>query len=358
MKNVIFLGAGASKADGAPLQNELFREYFCMRKAKKHNMNIDLYEGINEKYALIDEKIENIIKDFFENFFGMNSSLENSIYPTFEEVLGMLDLAISRKEYFFQICKTYNLDSIKVENYQSIRLSLLLAMSEIIDYKLDKSDGHIHSKLISNLHDINNISFISTNYDILIDNAIVRNGLNIDYGFNLSVNKVQRDVISLCKIHGSLNWLYCPVCKNIVTTNNEKGVLRLSSNLIDAKCPKCGSLMEAIIIPPSFFKDYQNLYLSNVWHNTESQLVDVDKVIFCGYSFPDADIYIKYLIKKAEILNQNNITYYIVNNHNGKSIEDIKIEKMRYERFINNRNKVIYTDLSFEDFSSNPYKLI
>lgn len=34
MKNVIFLGAGASKADGAPLQNELFREYFCMRKPK------------------------------------------------------------------------------------------------------------------------------------------------------------------------------------------------------------------------------------------------------------------------------------------------------------------------------------
>lgn len=58
------------------------------------------------------------------------------------------------------------------------------------------------------------------------------------------------------------------------------------------------------------------------------------------------------------MLSQNNITYYIVNNHNGKSIEDIKIEKMRYERFLNNRSKVIYTDLSFEDFSSNPYELI
>lgn len=358
MKNIIFLGAGASKADGAPLQNELFNEYFYMRKVKKYNTNIDIFDEICDKYIPMDEKIEHMIDDFFKDFFGINNTVEGSIYPTFEEALGMLDLAISRKDYFFQTCKTYNLDSIKVGDYQSIRLALLLAMSEIIDYKLDKLDGHTHSKLISNLHDINNISFISTNYDILIDNAIVRNGMGIDYGFDLADNKVQKEVISLCKIHGSLNWLYCPVCKNIVATKSEKGVLRLLSNLVDATCPKCSSLMEAIIIPPSFFKDYHNLYLSNVWHNTELQLVDVNKIIFCGYSFPDADIYIKYLIKRAEMLNHNNITYYIVNNHMGKSSEEIAIEKMRYERFLNNRNKIIYTDLSFEDFSSNPHELI
>jgi len=46
MKNLMFLGAGASKSDGAPLQGELFREYFKMREFKKQEIGIEgLYES-------------------------------------------------------------------------------------------------------------------------------------------------------------------------------------------------------------------------------------------------------------------------------------------------------------------------
>jgi len=48
MKTVIFLGAGASGAEGAPLQNNLFRNYFEMRKYKNRQEEVlGLNEGNN-----------------------------------------------------------------------------------------------------------------------------------------------------------------------------------------------------------------------------------------------------------------------------------------------------------------------
>lgn len=143
-----------------------------------------------------------------------------------------------------------------------------------------------------------------------------------------------------------------------MVTNNQKCVLNLLNCLIDATCPNCKSLMEAIIVPPSFFKDYQNFYLNQVWNETEKQLTDTQKIIFCGYSFPDSDIYIKYLLKRAEMLSHNNIEYYIVNNHPNKSESDKNLEKQRYQLFFNNKNKVVFTELSFEEFARNPNKLL
>jgi len=368
MKNiVIFLGAGASKADGAPLQGELFKSYFEMRKIKKEERRKYAFFGMDDGYDINDERtkdmdirIEDCVKNFFKYFFNINENSDN--FPTFEEALGILDLAENRKEVFYDFNRTCNFDTLNSINYFKERMSLILSMAETIEYKLEESKGRNHELLINNLYQndlLNSTAFISTNYDILIDNALLNSGNSINYGFNKT--KIFNNNISLNKIHGSLNWLYCPVCKEIKITDFIKGTLKLVTAMSEAKCNNCGVLTEAIIVPPTFFKNYQNVYLNNVWNNVENILNNAEHIIFCGYSFPDADIYIKYLIKRSEIYHKKdkiNIKISIVNSYKRKRKYEKNDEKLRYERFFSNQSIVNYTDYSFEDFVSNPSLII
>lgn len=353
MKNLIFLGAGASKSDGAPLQGELFSEYFNMRKIKKESSVID---GLDESCNSMDFRVEKKIRSFFSDFFGIKDN--DDVYPTFEEALGMLDLAISRKEYFYNNNRCFNFDSLEMGYYESYRLALVFSMAEVIDYKLSMSTDKFHNQLIKNNKkrgDLNSTTFVSTNYDILIDNAILKNYCEIDYGFNDDTNG---DRIKLLKLHGSLNWLYCPVCKQIEVTGFEKGAVWLLNSLRKAQCKKCASLSEAVIVPPTFFKDYTNSYLSSVWDQVDKQFSVADNIVFCGYSFPDADIYIKYLLKRGEVLSKKNLNIYIVNNFEGKPQDLCKEELNKYLRFFKYKDNVKYTSMSFQDFVSDPFQLI
>src|ERR1035441_10585866 len=86
IETAIFLGAGASKAEGAPLQGELFWEYFSSPefRCSRAPMDRDLTAFFAEMFR-IDVK---------------RSGLRTEEFPTFEEVLGLTDLAILRKEAF------------------------------------------------------------------------------------------------------------------------------------------------------------------------------------------------------------------------------------------------------------------
>lgn len=130
-----------------------------------------------------------------------------------------------------------------------MRQYLVMLMVKIIDAKLRTSRG-IHRRLIKNLQQKNLLAstiFVTTNYDILTDNALAAlNPQNpydgIDYG--IEFDHVRSNAITnrsaipkLFKLHGSLNWLYCPTCASITLTPGEKGIIRLVENFSQAACP-------------------------------------------------------------------------------------------------------------------------
>src|ERR1700678_1681542 len=88
-RKVFILGAGASAADGAPVQGELFGQY---------------HEIINrEKNRRLPALTRPELKDFFENFWGLdihNPALQKHDFPTFEEALGLLEFANTRGDFF------------------------------------------------------------------------------------------------------------------------------------------------------------------------------------------------------------------------------------------------------------------
>ena len=114
---------------------------------------------------------------------------------------------------------------------------LVFLVAKILHEKL-QDRATLHRKLIAELHKANLLSstlFVSTNYDILIDNALTdayKYDLDLDYGVNFRNFDRSGDwtrprlgkSLFLFKPHGSLNWLFCPTCAELEITPKERGL--------------------------------------------------------------------------------------------------------------------------------------
>ena len=350
---MIILGAGASRADGAPLQKELFPSYFSEYRARP------VETGLAER-----------LSHFFDTFFGR----ADDVYPTFEEALGVLDLALLRGESFRGLPNTSTKPQI-----QQTRDDLTLLMARVIDWRLEERNRY-HRALVSRLDRegrLRRTCFISLNYDILIDNALIEiyPRHDIDYGVDFTNFHVARrraprtevtpggvdqpwrpprrtKAVSLLKLHGSLNWLYCPACVQLSLTPKVKGAL------VDKPepCRTCSTDMVPIVIPPTFFKVMSNFYLQQVWHAAEEVLANAKRLYFCGYSFPDADMHVKYLLKRAEVnRSDSRFEIFVANECVDKRQEERNAEERRFRRYFCDGARVHYKKVSFETFATTGY---
>lgn len=344
----IFLGAGASKAEGAPLQSELFRDYFSSHTFRRSRTAMD-----QELAAFFREMFDIDVK---------RRNLVNADFPTFEEVLGLTDLALMRKEAF----RRFDVDS-RAKHGGRLQLTaqyLVFLVAKVLDEKL-RDSKQIHRRLVTGLRradKLRNTVFVSTNYDILIDNALTEEYAYADLDYGAEFRNFDRPDdwkrprpgrnVFLFKPHGSLNWLFCPACNELELTPKEKGVVTrlLISDVRDKVCTECGTLFSPLIVPPTFYKDLSNVFLSSIWNRTDIALRKVNHIIFCGYSFPDADIHIKYLLKRAQTNRRDRLRITVINQHPNKEPDLSKQERQRYLRFLG--PAVNYTNLSFGDFAA------
>lgn len=353
MSTVIFLGAGASASDGAPVQSDLLKLYFESDSARLGHGDIDTE-----------------LRTYFWEMFHIDvelPGLDDVKFPTFEEAIGMLDLAEIRDESF----KNFDRPGVASNSgrIRKVRNYLVYALASVIKEKTGNANWH--RSLVSQLDSQNitdQVSIISTNYDILIDNSLAEllgsdtePGDTIDYGIEFTNHEYWRradeGAINLFKIHGSLNWLYCPTCSSVSITPFQKGGARIAEDPGGATCNRCQTLQSTIIIPPTFYKKMSNIFLQNIWRNAEKTLRNASKIIFCGYSFPDADNHIKYLIKRAETNREGGgFDVTVINWHSNKDDKEAELERERYNRFF--RNPVDYTTNTFSEFATAPEDFI
>lgn len=390
IETVFFLGAGASASEGAPMQNQLIREIIIGCAFGEHNdiiktdlAALDLLSNdyLNNLVVDGDETVLGMmianpltLIDFFKDFWEidlLSSTIpENEIFPTLEECLGVLDLALLNSKSY----KKYSLTSLK-----QIREYIVYLIAIVLENKLMLSGSPNHERILEKIEakKLKKSAFVSFNYDILIDNAIMRflnqgdsnkNLIPIDYGINLKLSssryKFRKNGIKLLKVHGSLNWLYCRTCNEITLTPFEKSV----STIIKPKkkCKNCQSRFSPIIIPPTYYKDMSNVYLQNIYWEIDRILRSAKEIYFCGYSFPDADMHIKYLFKRMEMNSTKSPKIFIINFHEEKkkkwdsneNIDSIKTEFVRIQRFLGRKSSVYYTKISFNDFLKKDIKKI
>lgn len=339
-KDVVILGAGASAAAGAPLQGKIFNDYFVSCAPKTNSQT----------------QMKRRLEAYFRTFFGIrfgNLDLRNTTFPTFEEALGVLEIALDRNESFAGFGTSLSKPMI-----QMARDDLIFLIALTLKQKLEYAPNY-HGMLLDRLErdsGLLNTSFISLNYDILLDNAIaeLHPTYDLDYGVEF-VNFYNDDdwqrptkakSIMLHKLHGSLNWLYCKTCISLELTPKEKRVAIMVD--VPQNCKTCGSEMTPIIIPPTFFKIMSNFFLQQIWRETESTLKTAERLFFCGYSFPDADLHVKYLLKRVEINTGSTPEIFIINGVKGR--EEMDVEIFKFRRFFKRARNITYTHMSFQDF--------
>jgi len=356
--DVIILGAGATKAEGGPLQGELFEQFFAELRYRENELPIGMAERL---------------KKFFMVFFGIDIyrwTRKSPRYPTFEEALGMLDLALQRNESF----RDYDQSPVNPD-IQAVRQDLTFLIALVLEWKLS-GDTSVHQRLVERLERervLRHTAFLSLNYDILIDNALASRQIwpiyHLDYGIPFT-NMIPRwselalttpgdlwyepepdRAVRLMKLHGSLNWLYCPTCVKMTIKPKENGAVRVA--VVPEPCRSCETKVIPIIIPPTFFKVMSNHFLQQVWRTAEETLAKAQRLFICGYSFPDADLHFKYLLKRAEVNRKTEPPQvYVINHAAGKPKKQYAEEEQRYKRFFKHAGHNVHmTDLSFKSFA-------
>ncbi|MEO8392327.1 MAG: SIR2 family protein [Chloroflexota bacterium] len=280
MKTVYVLGAGATRA-----------------VAPNMPLTVNLLPKILESAG---QEICWFLNDFYQ------ASTPEDL-PPLEDVLTQIDFAINENR---PLSPKYT-----VQYMRTLRENLIFNICDIIrggkDINFEAAVAQMESFILSLPEDD---SIISLNYDLVADTAIrlAAGWKYVNYGFPVrqavshQQNKpdqiTEYSPITLYKLHGSLNWLFCPLCRAVDTIDGhlsgEHYIYDEAKKKVE-RCTTCDVVYEPVIITPSFLKSYENLYVSYMWRQAENQLAQADNIVFIGYSLPDADMILRCMFRRA-----------------------------------------------------------
>jgi len=289
---VIVFGAGATKACGGPLTNEILPEAF-----QPH-----------VRCAIEREGFTPLLDRFLIEVFHVPrhpADRSEGDYPSLPLLISLLETAIQRRE----VMSGWN-----VELLELVRRALQYVIFALLELKLRTLKANYYLKLFQAIHAAPP-TVISLNYDIIADNAFAEQyGCLPDYACDIATERYRALPRAglLLEIHGSLNWSYCPQCQRL-----ELGVAASGKtykvldeiyhvNPLEERyschgfpCKSCAAPVEPILITPTKLKDYQNIHVKAVWARAEQELNTADRAIIVGYSLPDDDLEVTYLLKRG-----------------------------------------------------------
>lgn len=295
---VLVLGAGATKACNGPLTNEI------------------LSEADRIVNAIEREGFVSLVSKFLEDVFHapVRELRKKFSYPSLPLLMSLIDTAIDRGQ---------PLAGYSVARLREVRSAIEYTIFSVLEYTLRSDIPPHHTRAMSLLFaESEEPRVISLNYDIIADNALAIRSPDTfpDYGCDIQTDSYmsRRKMGSLFKLHGSLNWLYCPNCNRIDVAVSRSGrrfskaleELYMSeggeANDLDTRygchgspCKSCGSYVRPVMITPTQKKDYRNPHIAQVWYKAEELLRSASSVVFIGYSMPPDDIEVVYLLKRG-----------------------------------------------------------
>jgi hypothetical protein len=291
-ETVVFLGAGATKSVDGPLTNEILKQM--------------LYPDPNQYTTRVPPPL---LREFLEQLFHVNSTTPIEQFPGLPLLMSLIDTALDREEQFHPDWNTTRISE--------LRQAVEIGMFELIEEALRKAPTQYHFQLLDKLFPSPaEPCIITTNYDVVIDTAMmyfsekrVPSGVLPDYRVRFGTpDRDTRRFGTLLKLHGSLNWVHCRNCRRMeigtsASTLYIKVVQRLAYEVRDftavgSRCPSCSYPLVPLLIAPTHLKDYRNPHLTMIWHEAERVLRKADRIIFIGYSLPDDDVEVVYLLKR------------------------------------------------------------
>lgn len=349
-KTVFILGAGFSAEAGAPSQAKLIQKALELEKAQSasnnnctHTLKNFLTESLNiAEYQLNDVPLEDVFtpldKCAVENL-SFRSLSAKQVIEVRDAVSHLIGRVLDNELY-------------NPENKRYIRNF----SKKIVELSKMRSGG--------NYKDHDPVSIISTNWDILLDNALHQTINNqasetqkgvVDYCCYVSSlsetdDKVKPGLeilgkggynVKLVKLHGSLNWLQCSQCLRLYVKFYVKTGVN-SSTLGKIGCRHCKrnfgfanvDSMSPSLVMPTFLKDLRNPQLKIIWQNAGIELAEATRIVFIGYSLPFADFELRQLLSR---MTRTTADIWVVgySKINNKARQDFR---KRYKTFFGKRN--------------------
>lgn len=226
-----------------------------------------------------------------------------------------------------------------------------------------------------------NINILTTNYDLIIEYLCNLKNLKISYPIHKSEyefeptlceksnpstgcftvcsnNNHSADYLTLCKLHGSVNFFEPkPDKKDFYRANKVKIIAetggKVGESNIKNRLPTISAL-DAIhelytnrnllpsLIPPTYAKLTKHAWLRSIWSHALDALSNSQKWIFIGYSFPPTDGHLKSLINLALMKSENppkvvmvSPSSDIVDNYKPIIGDHFTFYKKRFSEFVN-----------------------
>jgi hypothetical protein len=202
----------------------------------------------------------------------------------------------------------------------------------VLDHFLGRPEGQAQHQLLQSAflqNEDRGPQVISLNYDIIADTALCHiaqkvkgENARLDYGCDIRTTAYNGRIPygKLLKLHGSLNWLFCPGCQALQVAMSANGRAIADNSMLKAlyayrsldqhylcskagcracQCVYCEAPLRSVIITPSYAKDYRNPHIQGVWYQAEVMLRRCKRVYFIGYSLPDDDIEVIHLLRRG-----------------------------------------------------------
>ena len=422
-KTVFILGAGTSKTIGLPLQNEILKYIFTL-KPKDINIDFDFlkiefnsteqkllhfFEAFNEQRDILADFIVDNFAQYNSKakYFALNKRNKDKLNiaadtnVTLEDLFTIFDKIIIGREHF----RTYSPEKIQ-EVHVALRKCIIFAIaySNTIDVPNNNPVKTFAEKLIEHRKNVtvntDNLSIITMNWDAYLEKTLFQ--LCEEYNKTQKIGKIYPDLcfydycydgdeknkrvvstqvkakgyrnIKILKLHGSINWLICPYCgKVFVDYKQDIAVNRLQEECYCRLCleefdnSSTSPQLHSILITPTFMKDLNNLNIKNIWHNALLELTEASKVVFIGYSFPDADFEMRCLLKKAimpeaeidvVLYTEDNPEYYrnalTKNQISDKIMSKLSLPEKRYASFFG-KNEINFYYNGMEEYLQNHF---
>lgn len=289
---VYILGAGASAASEFELP--VMRGFFAS--------------------PIFDEKYK-YLYPYIKKYFNHIATIDINV----EELITHLEISLEKYRYS------------DVETHMSCQKDLLNYITERLSIQKEALCRY-HEMLYKKL--IPNDSVLTLNYDCIFEQSTRSAGdpqTPSDYlirsmkllGFNqfyteqpVVLERVEYQMGFYIKLHGSIDWLYCPseICVNHqnfqVFPFWGEATLRKQPG---EPCDICGSPLQRVIVMPTMKKSFDNYpKLGFLWETAFRKLKECNRLILIGTSLAVSDYYLTWLIRETSI-GKDDFTVVVVN---------------------------------------------
>ena len=316
MKKVSYLfvaGAGFSSNAGLPLAPEFTAALLDVHRLKE--------DGPSSRMA-------EFLREFVRITFGSNGGSDD--WPPLEDIFTLVDLSANTGHHLGQEYSAADLRTVR--RALIVRLMRMLQQRYRQGERRQDDNWRAVETLLKRL-DIDSTAILSLNWDCVVERGLARTRdvEEFDYGCDAHHAEFNRDKIVLCepqttrnfqllKPHGSINWLYCDACRQLLWLAPEK-TEKIAQTLfrdrdwdavgleggpapktIDPDCPFCGArALGTRLATFSYRKALDFPMHASTWRQAEALLREAETWIFFGYSMPGADFEFKHLLKRVEL---------------------------------------------------------